>query len=296
MNPKLSLLWAVLVFFQSGLSHTQHSPLSASDRHPPVASVEIPFQLQQGYLIVAHGSLGNLSRLNFLIDTGTDPTAVDVRIAKKLRLTGRPHELVLLNEITDVRETVLPSLQLGPIRAESVPAMIQDLSAFEAASGERIDAIIGFGVLSRSSFSINYQSKKIVFGPIESLPFTGPLDIGPEGLTVQFDVQDKPVRLLVDTGSCELILFKCKVQSRLDKLTVGDAHRLLNNGGSQQKYTEVRLPGLRLAANDFGPQKALSADGDANCGLPFDGVVGATALGLKWIAFDFEHRNLGWRR
>ena len=35
---------------------------------------------------------------------------------------------------------------------------------------------------------------------------------------------------------------------------------------------------------------------NANCSRSFDGVVGARTLGLKWVAFDFEHRCFRWKR
>ena len=44
-------------------------------------------------IIVAHGSVGNLKKLNFLIDTRAVPSVLDGRVAKKLRLTGTVKKL-----------------------------------------------------------------------------------------------------------------------------------------------------------------------------------------------------------
>jgi predicted aspartyl protease len=300
MNLRLCLLWAVLVFPQSGFPQIPQSPLPISDRNLPgaTAHVEIPFKLYRDYLIVVQGSLGTLERLNFLIDTGANPTAVDSRIAKKLRLTARAdRQLILFNQDADVKEVVLPSLQLGPIRAESLPAMIEDLSSFEKLFGARIDASIGLGVLSLSTFSIDYRSKKIVFGPIESSAFAVPFDTGPPVLTVQLQVQDEPVRLLVDTGSADLVLFACQLHGRLPQLPLSGMKRFFLNGVSKEfELTEVWLPKVRLGATDFGLQKGLAADGNASCDRSFDGVIGIRRLGFKWVAFDFEHRTFSWKR
>ena len=298
MNHKLWLLWAALVLPQSGFPQIPQSPLPICDRNLPgaTAHVEITFKLYRDYFIVVQGSLGTLRGLNFLIDTGVNPTAVDTRIAKKLRLTGGAHEVALFNQNTKATQVVLPSLQLGPIRAESLPAVIQDLSHDEEVLGVRIDAKVGFGVLGLSSFSIDYRSKKIVFGPIESSSFAVPFDTGPPVLTVQLQVQDEPVRLLVDTGAAELVLFECQIHGRLRQPPVGSVRRFLNGASREFELKEVWLPGVRLGTANFGMQKGLSADDSANCGRSFDGVVGITRLGLKWVAFDFEHRSFSWKR
>jgi predicted aspartyl protease len=261
------------------------------------AHVEIPFKLYGNYLIVVQGSLGTCERLNFLIDTGVNPTAVDRRIAKKLGLTGGAHTVAFLNQNTSVGQVVLPSLKLGPIHAEALPGMIQDLSYFQEALGTQIDVIVGLGVLSLSSFSIDYTKKTIMFGPIERLPSAVPFETGPPVVTVQAKIEDEPVRLLVDSGAAELVLFECQLHGRLRRLPVsGVVKRFLNGVNRESGLREVWLRGVRVGATDFGLQKALTADDNANCGRSFDGVVGIRRLGLKWVAFDFEQRSFSWKR
>jgi hypothetical protein len=175
--------------------------------------------------------------------------------------------------------------------------MIQDLSSLQEALGTRIHAIVGFGVLSLSSFSIDYRTKKIAFGPIESSPSSVPFDTGPPVLTVQLRLKDDPVRVLVDTGAAELVLFQCQLHGHLRQLPVSGVTRFLANGAAKEsRLTEVWLPGVRLGATDLALHKGLEADGNANCGRSFDGVVGIAGLGLKWVAFDFEHRSFSWKR
>jgi predicted aspartyl protease len=298
MNSRVCLMWIALVLTQSSFPQIPQSALPISDPNLPGATrrVEIPFKLYRDYLIVVQGSLATLEGLNFLIDTGVNPTAVDPRIAKKLRLTGEAQKLALFNQNPDATQIVLPSLQLGPIRAGFLPAVIQDLSSFEKVFGIRIDASVGFGVLGLSSFSIDYRSKKIVFGPIDLSPFAVPFDTGPPVLTVQIQIQDEPVRLLVDTGADELVLFKCQLHGHLRQLPVGSVRRFFNGASEEFELKELRLPRVRLGTTDFGPQKGLLVDRNANCGRSFDGVVGIRRLGLEWVAFDFEHRSFSWKR
>jgi hypothetical protein len=299
MNIRSCLLTAVLVVPPSAFAQIPEDTLRTSGPNPKeaVSRVAIPFKLYQDYLIVVQGSLGTLDRLNFLIDTGMSPTKVDPIVARKLGLTGAaPHKLALFDRNLEVPQVVLPSLQLGPIRAESLPGVIVDLSCFEKILGSRIDAVVGFDVLSLSSFSIDYRTKKIVFGPIEPSASSVPFETGPPVLTVELHIHDEPLRLLIDTGANELVLFECQLPNSLRQLEVSSQKQSFFNGAGQEvKLTEVRLRGARLASTALGVQKGLAADDNANCGRPFDGVVGVTRLGLKWVAFDFAQRRFSWK-
>jgi hypothetical protein len=48
---------------------------------------------------------------------------------------------------------------------------VQDLSPVENNLGARINVIVGLGVLSVENLTIDYETKKIIFGTVDSLPF-----------------------------------------------------------------------------------------------------------------------------
>jgi len=298
MLYRLSLLSTALVFSLSGCPQgIQNVSRTENHNEPTEASrVEMPFKLRGNHLIVVQGSLGDFERLNLLIDTGANPSAVDRKIAKKLGLQGTAGKLTLFNQNTNIERVVLPSLQLGPIRATSLPGLVQDLSSVEKVLGVRIDAIVGSDVLSLSSFSIDYKSKKIIFGPMKWSSAAVPLGTGPPTFAVQLQVLDEQVRLLVDTGAADLLLFDCQLSGRLRELPTRAVKRSSNSTQSQFELKEVLLPSATLGVTDFGPQRAFLLDDNTNCGRSFDGVVGPLSLRLKWIAFDFEHRSFSWER
>src|SRR5215468_2975274 len=146
---------------------TQKAPVISGNTPGRTSPVAIPFKLYQDHLIVVQGALGDLEQLNFLIDTGSNPSAIDRKIAAKFGLRGTAAKLLLFNRSKNVDYAILPSMRIGPIRAVSVPGLVQDLSPVGDAMGLRIDAVVGIDVLSRSSFSIDYESKRMVFGAIE---------------------------------------------------------------------------------------------------------------------------------
>lgn len=257
---------------------------------------QIPFKLYEDYLIVVKGTLGSLKERNFLIDTGANPSAIDRRAARKLGLSGRPRKLALYGQDIDVEGVVLPHLVAGPIEVEFLDVLIQDLAPIEYRLGVRIDAIIGFDILSRTSFAINYSSRRISFGSFENTPQTMPFSSGPPKVTVQIYLFDQPVHLLVDTGTPNVLLFEDRLPSRLRHLPTNGVSLSPNSAATPFQLREVMVPGVSLGETTLRPKGVFLTRGNASFDQCMDGVVGPTSLGLKWIAFDFEHQRFAWKR
>ena len=95
-----------------------------------------------------------------------------------------------------------------------VPAGVSNLSYLE---GVRIDAIVGLDVLARTSFSIDYRKRVLSFSPTGREDSVAPLEMVWPFLTVQMTIEGQPVRLLVDTGSRDLVLFKSRLPAALSR-------------------------------------------------------------------------------
>ena len=257
--------------------------------------VEVPFKLYRGYVIVVRGSIAGLDKLNFLIDTGAVPSVVDRRIAQKLKLSGNGQSLSVFSQSVQAQGVVLPDLALGPIRAERLPVLVRDLAFIEEGMGIHVDAMIGLDVLARSSFSINYQSRKMVFGAVEPSEYSVAFEPRPGYVLVQFEVQGQPLRLVVDTGAKDLILFQSRVQGRLASVRTAGAKTSANMGG-EAPLLELQLPGARLGTTDLGNQRAYLLATSAQALPNFDGLLGVTALGVKRLAFDFDRQTISWER
>ncbi len=125
-----------------------------------------------GYLVIAEGEIGNINKLNFLVDTRACPSVVDQKIAHDVKLAEQPERVYLWSKSVQARQVVIPSLTLGPVRIESIPVLAEDLSFLQKALGFKVHAIVGLDVLRKSSFTINYKTKEILFGPPESLTYS----------------------------------------------------------------------------------------------------------------------------
>src|SRR3989475_13105355 len=100
----------------------------ATEGEPLAHAVKLPIRLFWNYLVIVEGSIGNVQKLHFLVDTGAYPSVVDQKIAHDLGLAEQPGRVNLSNKSVQTRLVVLPSLVLGRIHAESLPVLTQDLS------------------------------------------------------------------------------------------------------------------------------------------------------------------------
>jgi hypothetical protein len=255
--------------------------------------VKVPVRLHWGYAVIVEGSIGNMRNLDFLVDTGAYPSVVDQKIARNLGLPEQPGRVNLSKISVEARMVVLPSLLLGPLHAESLPALIEDLSYFQKILGHRVDAIIGMDVLRKSSFVINYRNKEMLFGPIESLKFCVPFDTDTPVVTIRMQFQNRRLRLVADTGSPDLMLFKSRVPETAGLPQIGMENVADVSGTFQRR--QVLISGIYLGKEAITSQASFVVDDQKDEGDDFDGVLGVRGLRFSKIAFDFEHRMFWWQ-
>ncbi len=256
--------------------------------------VELPLRLYRDYVVVFKGSIGPIKNLNFILDTGAVPSVIDQRVANKLGLGGRAEKVLAFGRDLKTRMVTLPEVRFGPVKAMSVPALCQDLSFVEKGLGVRVDAMIGFDVLGRHSFGIDYGAKKLVFGPVESDAFSHPIQSRPGFVYLTFHVQGKPLYLVVDTGAKDLILFSARLGTRLNGLRA-QSTKVSSNLAGEMALKRVQLPEARLGTNDLGVLNAFLLDDPEQANLGFDGSLGVRSLGLTRLAFDFERQTISWQ-
>jgi len=234
-----------------------------------------------------------MQNLRFLIDTGASPSIIDERIANALGSVQTPARLALATRTLSVKQSTVPTMCVGTLRANSVPVLTQDLSTVSTSLGLQIDGIIGLDVLSQSSFTIDYKSRRLRFGPIQDSTVGVPFETGPPFVTVRVLLQDKTRRLLVDTGASAAMLFQTHIGD-IAPLQRLDTNSAANLGGQFQRI-KVAFKDMQLGETKLGPQIGFIVEDQRDSGRDFDGVLGIAALQFYEVGFDFEHQKLIWR-
>jgi Aspartyl protease len=254
---------------------------------------DVRVELYQHHLVVTKGSVGRLSDLNLLIDTGTIPSMVDGRIAQKLHLQAESSMLVAFGRQVRIQSAVVDGFHIGSLTSGPVPVGVGDLSYL---AGVRIDAIVGLDVLARTNFSIDYHARTLKFGPEARENAVAPLEIVWPFVTVRMTIGGEQMRLLVDTGSSDLVLFKTRMPAALSHAPWrGDKTVEYASGATRLRRLDLQQAILGPDVWDKLPAWAIDR---VPHGYPpsIDGVLGVLSLGCARVRFDFDRGELGWSR
>lgn len=129
------------------------------------APIEVPFEFVANQIIV-QAKIGGRGPFNMLIDTDTDPSAIDSATAKELGLDVGAKGSVATGGGTEknvVYPTRLPTVEVGALTARDVGAATIDLKQLSDRIGKPIQGVLGFSFLKDRIIQIDYPNLKIRF-------------------------------------------------------------------------------------------------------------------------------------
>jgi predicted aspartyl protease len=249
----------------------------------------VPLKLYGQHLIVVQGSIGSLGKRNLVIDTGAYPSIIDRSVAQKMRLSGHAEEVDAVNQTVRRTAVIVPSVDLGPIHATAVRALVDDLSPLSQQVGVRIDALIGLDVLGYGSFRIDYAAKHIFFGPVAPLPSSAPFERVDSMICLRLRVGHQSLRLLVDTGAEKILLLARHVSELTTRSKQSQEFR---NLAGPFTLRQISLQNLQLGDTDLATQPIFVSDAANLPPYQFDGFL--STVQFRQIAFDFERQEFSW--
>lgn len=162
MKKKKPGILSGTVFF---LIFTLHVNAQEQFVEPP-ARLMTSFKFRQltGGVILLKAQFSNYQdSLNFILDTGSGGISLDSATIKDFGITPTPSEMTILG-IAGIRKVSFiynEKLKLPGLTVDSLNFHINNYDILTSVYGEKIDGIIGYSVLSRYIFQINYDSLRI---------------------------------------------------------------------------------------------------------------------------------------
>jgi len=120
-------------------------------------------QLTGGVVLLQGQLIGYPDTLNFILDTGSGGISLDSTTAAYLRLNPVPSDRTIrgIAGIRNVSFVHNQRLKLGTLSIDSLDFHINNYDILTAVYGERIDGIIGYSVLKKFIFKIDYDSSRV---------------------------------------------------------------------------------------------------------------------------------------
>jgi hypothetical protein len=268
---------------------------------------EVPFDLVHGTVLL-QATVNGRGPYWVMLDTGADPSLVDMKIAKevKLKLARKGEQGSGGGTTVNLAyRTVLPRVQIGDLTATHVAALGMDLSKISAALGRPVALILGYSLMQNRILQIDYPKRKVRFLRVApSCP--EPLLHKPQCTELQFQYKDdilasgvtvngKPAIANIDTGSNSTFQIG---PFAIDKLglqeDVARAHPSTSvgfNGSLNRAEGTVR----HVTVGSFsaeGPAVAFFGKGVGVDDEPWDIRVGSGFLKDYVLTLDFLHDRI----
>jgi predicted aspartyl protease len=221
------------------------------------AQSEIRFRLIDDSVIVVSLMANDQGPFDFVLDTGTNSTIVDLKLASRLALTALDRiQLITVAREATVNRSSLRSLSLGATTARDVEVLVQDLSEMRKVDSH-IAGIVGQNFLRQFNYLIDYKhrSLRIELGDELKSAIGGsrtPVEINEGMMLVTSEAQAKnqaKLRLLLDSGANVLTLFHA-ASLGLDRNAPASAWTM-NTGGDRSGTSTSRLKSLTVGTEQF---------------------------------------------
>lgn len=236
----------------------------------------------------------------FLIDTGTNPSVIDLRLAHALHLhlaasgtgSGGGTQKIAFSE------THLPAVTVGSFSERNVEALTTDLSSLRLRLGLRFEGVLGYSFLRNHAVQVDYGNRRLRIWPNGNVRLNSKCTYG-----TKFDyiddvvirtaqVNGHPAGANLDTGSSSYLAF---TPASIGKLGLSQqAHRARQSTGQGYNGQYASLKGT-VEQFGIGPMRfpivpaTFWKPHTGHDSRPWDVNVGGAILSKVRPLFDYVH-------
>jgi predicted aspartyl protease len=276
--------------------------LSGLGQAMPPQVIELPFTLVHGAIIV-QATVNGQGPFDMMLDTGADPSLVDLATAKaiglKLSSTGQAGSGTGA-DVNLAYESSPLQVQLGQLMAKDVAALALNLSDLSTHLDRKIGGVLGYSLLNNRIVQIDYPQRKVRFyaeapppcaaksATCITLPFRYQDDIVISGVTVN----GRAATANLDTGSNGTFLFtpgavaKLGLDAAVAQATKGASTGFNgtaeNRKGTVDRVTLGPLVVDKPAATFYGKNTGYEKE-------PWDVRIGSAFLKDYVVIVDYPH-------
>lgn len=261
------------------------------------SKIAVPFSYIRHEIVVT-GRIAGTGPFAFLLDTDTTPSAMDLALAKKLRLhfygeSGTASGIG--SKKSKVRPVTIDRLEIGALRVPRVEALAIDLSALRSHFHVPIVAVLGTSLFAGRVVQIDYACRTFTFlrrstGEAFTARFRTAADsgqnvsddvrLGPQRVSATFDTGDSGFSFVTHKGIAELHMQEA---ARNGRAASGFGY----NGDT--KATSGVLNGLKIGTVRIGTVATTFLPSVRD---PFDLNIGNQTLSGFVVTFDYQRNRL----
>jgi predicted aspartyl protease len=238
----------------------------------------------------------NDRNLNFVLDTGSGGSSIDLSTAANLKLTPHGKQRIQKN----FRDLVVDVTEVGPVKILNkdfprVELAEVTLAPLSKALGTPVDGVLGLDVFQDISFKLNYSRQTLVIGPLAKLGTLGTavtLRRSTGQFLVNTDLISVPTELVLDTGTNSTNLSSATWNLLTKKWTPRQVVEGIQRAGNPTSPAIlVCLPSIHLGSVTLTNQAVRAqtrSDAGAFSSDEFGGILGSDILRQFEVTFDLK--------
>jgi predicted aspartyl protease len=242
----------------------------------------------------------NGRHFNFLLDTGSDGSAINTSTAADLKLI--PHETKKIQKnfrdlVVDV--TVVASLKIGNADFHHVELAEINLTPLSEALGAAVDGVLGNDILEQFAFKLSYSRRTLLVGPLARLGTLGKsirLRRSRGQFLVSIALVSMPTELVLDTGTNSTNLSWKTWEDLTHVWTPKEIVEGIERAGNPTSQAIlVCLPLVRLGSVTIKNQVVRAqqkSDAGSFSSEDFGGIVGSDVLQQFETTFDLQNNRM----